>query len=199
MKRMMKILAMALTLSAATTSATAQNYNDAKYLQGAVPEDHGTVVFQQHFTCEGQSQTQIYAALEGYAKSLLDSPVALQQCRLTEASPAEGVVAASMEETLTFKATNWTLDTARFFFQLVFTAHDGGFDAMLRRIRYIYGPMEVEGIDSSLAAEDWITDAKALNSKGQLNRVGGKKFRLRTIDRKDQLFTGAYEAVMQNK
>lgn len=197
MKRTIKILAMTLTLSANATCAIAQNYNDAKYQQGAVTEDNGIVVFQQHFNCEGKSQTQIYAALEAYTKSLLKSPVALQQCRLTQATPEEGVVAASMEETLTFKATNWTLDTARFFFQLVFTTSEGGFDAMLRRIRYIYGPMEVEGIDSSMAAEDWITDSKALNSKGQLNRVGGKKFRLRTIDRKDQIFAGAFEAVMK--
>lgn len=197
MNRILKILAMTFSLSVATTHVIAQNYNDAKYLQGAVPEDNGTVVFQKHCTCDGKSQGQIYEALETYVKSLLKSPVALQHCRITKASPEEGIVAASMEETLTFKSTNWTLDTTRFFYQIIFTARDGEFDAMLRRIHYIYDPMKVEGIDSSMTAEDWITDAKALNKKGQLTRVGGKKFRLRTIDRKDELFDGAYEAVMQ--
>lgn len=198
MKRTFKILVVGLTLSASNVCAMAQNFNDAKYLRGAVPEEQGLVVFQQHFNCEGKSQTQIYTVLADYSKSLLKSPVALQHCRLTKDSPAEGIIAASMEETLTFKSTNWTLDTARFFYHLVFTAQDGGFDAVLRRIRYIYGPMEVEGIDSSITAENWITDANALNRKGHLNRISGKRFRVRTIDRKNHIFVSAYEAVMKS-
>lgn len=197
----MKHLILTLLLAFAFGSVNAQtaNYTDTKYLAGAVPEENGNVVFRQSFSCPGKLKEEIYPALEAYTKSLLTSDVHLQQCRITQATPDEGVVAASLEETLTFKSTTWILDTARFFFQVVFEAHDGGFDATLRRIHYIYGPMEVPGTPSALAAEDWITDQEALNKRGQLTKVGGKKFRYATINRKDALFQNAFNCVMSAK
>ncbi|MDO4211244.1 MAG: DUF4468 domain-containing protein [Bacteroidales bacterium] len=183
----------------ASNSVQAQDYSDPKYLAGAVPEEKGYVVFRQHFDCPGKTQKEIFDALNDYTvNNLLKSKIRLPQCRVTQATREEGTIAASMEETLTFKSTNWILDTARFFFQVVFEAKDGGFDAMLRRIHYIYEPMEVHGVETGLTAEDWITDREALNKKGQLRKVGGKKFRRATIDRKDQLFENAYKAVMKN-
>lgn len=190
--RTLFLVAMLLTGSVATT---AQNYSDPKYLAGAVPEESGFVVFRQDFECPGRNRNDIYDALEAYTKNLLKGPAHLQQCRITQATSEDGIVAASMEETLTFRSTNWILDTARFFYQVVFTARDGGFEAMLRRIHYIYEPMEVSGVQTGLSAEDWITDREALNKNGQLRKVGGKKFRRATIDRKDAIFQGAYEAV----
>lgn len=190
------ILTLLLALSFASVSAQTPNYTDAKYLAGAVPVENGNVVFRQSFSCPGKMKEDIYPALEAYAKSLLTSDVHLQQCRITQATPDDGVVAASLEETLTFKSTAWILDTARIFFQVVFEAHDGGFDATLRRIHFIYGPMEVPGTPSALAAEDWITDREALNKRGQLTKIGGKKFRYATINRKDVLFQNAFDAVM---
>lgn len=195
--RFIKHLFLLLLCVGFTTSAAAQNFSDPKYLAGAVPEENGFVIFRQTYDCPGKSQADIYDALEGYAKSLLKSKVHLVQCRITQMTPEEGVVAASMEETLTFKSTNWILDTARFFYQIAFVAHDGKFEVMLRRIHYIYEPMEVHGVETGLAAEDWITDREALNKKGQLRKIAGKKFRRATIDRKDELFRGAYDAVMK--
>lgn len=177
----------------------AQDYTDGKYLAGAVPEENGFVVFRQNYDCSGKTKAEIYSTLETYTKSLLTSKVHLVQCRITQATEEEGVVAASMEETLTFKSTAWILDTSRFFFQVVFVARDGGFEAVLRRIHYIYEPMEVRGVESALAAEDWITDREALNKRGQLRKVGGKKFRYATINRKDAIFQDAYAAVMATK
>lgn len=197
MKRIIKTLLLIMAVCTMPLCAAAQNYSNPKYLAGAVPEENGFVIFRQHYDCPGKTQSAIYDALSEYTtKKLLNSKVRLPQCRVTQATPEEGIIAASMEETLTFKSTNWILDTARFFFQVVFEAHDGSFDVMLRRIHYIYEPMEVSGIETGLAAEDWITDREALNKKGQLRKVGGKKFRRATIDRKDQLFDEAYKAVM---
>lgn len=183
-------------MALSSTIAAAQDYKNEKYLAGAVTEENGYVVFRQDYNCPGLKKDEIYQALEQYAKRLLKSKVHLEQCRISQATPDDGVVAASMEETLTFKSTNWILDTARFFYQVVFTARDGGFEAMMRRIHYIYEPMEVPGIETALAAEDWITDREALNRKGLLRKVGGKKFRRCTIDRKDEVFEGAYKAVI---
>lgn len=175
----------------------AQDYTNPKYLEGAVTEVNGMVTFTQHYNCEGRSRETIYNALETFTKALLKSKVALTQCRLTQITPEEGVLAASMEETLTFKSTKWQLDTARFFFQIIFEVKDGGFDVTLRRIRYIYDPMNTYDVNTTLNAEDWIVDKEALNKKGQLTKIGGKKFRRATIDRKDEIFQAAYDAVMK--
>lgn len=197
MKRIYQILILLFTTMALIPAAQAQDFNSPKYLAGAVPEENGYVVFRKSYECPGLKREQIHAALDAYAKQQLKSEVHLVQCRITQTTPEDGIVAASMEETLIFKSTAWVLDSARFFYQIVYTARDGGFDVMLRRIHYIYEPMEVQGVSNVLSAEDWITDKEALKKNGQLRKIGGKKFRRATIDRKDAIFEGAYQAVMR--
>lgn len=192
------ILVTLLTLSASTT-AMAQDYTNPKYLKGAVPTENGFVVFRQSFECPGRTQKQIFEALGEYTKNLVDAKISLKQSRITQLTPEDGTIAASMEETLTFKSTNWVLDTARFFYQVVFIAREGGFDAMIRRIHYLYEVTDVPGIDTTYAAEDWITDRAALSRSGKLTRISGKKFRRCTIDRKDAIFEGALQAAQGQK
>ena len=119
----------------------------------------------------------------------------LPQARITEADSTTGVIAASMEEYLYFKKKAWVTHYARLYYQLVFTVRDGGFDAMMRNIHYCYDAESMpNGQPSSFRAEDWITDKEALSKDGtKLTRIGGK-FRRFTIDRKDELFTGAARA-----
>jgi len=77
----------------------------------------------------------------------------------------------------------------------VFEVSDGQFKVMLLRIRYIYEPMATPGQDNVMLAEEWITDKEALKKDGaQLRRGTSKKFRIATIDRKNQLFRGAGRA-----
>ena len=169
----------------------AQDYNSPKYLAGAVPTTNGFVVFSERAEVPGRSRSEIFSALENYTKSLLDSEVSGTQCRITELTPEQGIIAASIEEELTFRRNNWVHDYARFFYQIVFEIEDGAYTATLRRIRYLYSPMDMTGIDNTMTAEDWITDKEALNRKGKLNKVGGKKFRFATINRKDEIFAQA--------
>lgn len=197
MKRIISLILCLTATFAAAPIANAQGNLDSKYQKGAVPEENGTVVFRQTFECPGKSRNEIYSALEMYTKMRIEGKESNLQSRITQASPEEGIVAASMVETLTFKSTNWQLDTAQIFFQLVFTAHDGGYEAMLRRIHYIYEPMEVYDVKTNITAEDWITDSEAFNRNGKLTKVGGKKFRVFTIDRKDLIFDEAFKAVMK--
>lgn len=199
MRKLLNILLLTLLTLSASTSALAQDYTNPKYLKGAVPTENGFVVFRQTFECPGRSQEQIFEALSEYTQSLVDAKISLQQSRITQQTPEDGIIAASMEETLTFKSTNWVLDTARFFYQVVFTVRDGAFDAMIRRIHYLYEATDVPGIDTTYSAEDWITDRAALSRSGKLTRVSGKKFRRCTIDRKDAIFEGALQAAQGRK
>lgn len=199
MRKIFNIILVTLLVCTASTTATAQDYANPKYLKGMVPLENGFVVFRQSYECPGRTQDEIFNALGDYTKGLVGAKISLKQSRITQLTPEDGIIAASMEETLTFKSTNWILDTARFFYQVVFTVHDGGFDAMLRRIHYLYEVTDVPGIENTYSAEDWITDRAALSRKGKLTRISGKKFRRCTIDRKDAIFEGAFQAVQGKK
>lgn len=180
-----------LGLGAQENSALLSPY----YLEGAVPVKNGMVEFETSFSVPEKSQSELFELLKNYTQTIVENPDRLPRTRITELSPDEGVIAASVEEYLWFKRKAWVWDRAQLSYQLVFQISDGNFKATMRRLTYFYEPMIVENIDSKLKAEDWITDQAALSRDGKhLKRVSGKKFRVKTIDRKNQIFKGAAEA-----
>ena len=179
----------------AQTTDKAQILTTDNYLKGAVTEKNGVVVFEETFIVPGKSKVDIFDSLKNYTQSIVPGENHLPQSRITELSPNKDIIAASVEETLWFKRTALVSDFARFFYQLVFEVSDGQFKVMLLRIRYIYEPMATPGQDNVMLAEEWITDKEALKKDGaQLRRGTSKKFRIATIDRKNQLFRGAGRA-----
>ena len=177
------------------TTDKAQILTTDNYLKGAVTEKNGVVVFEETFIVPGKSKADIFDSLKNYTQSIVTGENHLPQSRITELSPNKDIIAASVEETLWFKRTALVSDFARFFYQLVFEVSDGQFKVMLLRIRYIYEPMATPGQDNVMLAEEWITDKEALKKDGaQLRRGTSKKFRIATIDRKNQLFRGAGRA-----
>lgn len=179
----------------AQTTDKAQILTTDNYLKGAVTEKNGVVVFEEIFIVPGKSKAEIFDSLKNYIQSIVTGENHLPQSRITELSPNKDIIAASVEETLWFKRTALVSDFARFFYQLVFEVSDGQFKVTLLRIRYIYEPMATPGQDNVMLAEEWITDKEALKKDGtQLRRGTSKKFRIATIDRKNQLFRGAGRA-----
>ena len=179
----------------AQTTDKAQILTTDNYLKGAVTEKNGLVVFEETFIVPGKSKVDIFDSLKNYTQSIVTGENHLPQSRITELSPNKDIIAASVEETLWFKRTALVSDFARFFYQLVFEVSDGQFKVTLLRLRYIYEPMATPGQDNVMLAEEWITDKEALKKDGtQLRRGTSKKFRIATIDRKNQLFRGAGRA-----
>lgn len=179
----------------AQTTDKAQILTSDNYLKGAVTEKNGVVVFEETFIVPGKSKVDIFDSLKNYTQSIVTGENHLPQSRITELSPNKDIIAASVEETLWFKRTALVSDFARFFYQLVFEVSDGQFKVTLLRLRYIYEPMATPGQDNVMLAEEWITDKEALKKDGtQLRRGTSKKFRIATIDRKNQLFRGAGRA-----
>ena len=179
----------------AQTTDKAQILTTDNYLKGAVTEKNGVVVFEETFIVPGKSKVDIFDSLKNYTQSIVTGENHLPQSRITELSPNKDIIAASVEETLWFKRTALVSDFARFFYQLVFEVSDGQFKVTLLRIRYIYEPMATPGQDNVMLAEERITDKEALKKDGaQLRRGTSKKFRIATIDRKNQLFRGAGRA-----
>lgn len=179
--------------SPVTSAAQQRGGDDARYLAGAVPVKNGYVEFDRTFKAPGKSKATLMTSLQHFVDSaLVNGPDQLPQARLTEVTPDSGIVAASIEEYMYFKRTNWQIHRVRFYYQLIFRVSDGGFTATVRRLHYRYDPEVTAGeFDDDRRAEQWITDASALTKNGtKLARVSGK-FRRHTIDRVNEIFRGA--------
>lgn len=203
MKRILILLSMAcasLTFSAQTQSvATNKQVVATNYLAGAVTTNNGFVEFKEIIAASGKSKAELFNAIKTFTqKEIIESENHLPNTRITEMNPEEGVIAASVVETLWFKRKAWTSDFAEMHYQLVFIVEDGRVEATMRNIKYGYEPMKIHGQDNLLRAEEWITDKEALSKDGKkLTKVAGKKFRTKTIDRKNQIFEAVAKACAQ--
>lgn len=187
---MRKILFVLFTLLPALACLAQKEEDGRNYLSGAVPVVDGYVQFDTTFNVKGKSQAEIMQLLQSYVQSqLVDGEDQLPQARLTEVSPDSGLIAASIEEYMYFKRTNWQIHRVRFYYQLIFRVSDGQFAATIRRLHYRYDPEVTAGeFDDDRRAEQWITDDNALTKNGtKLARISGK-FRKHTIDRVHEIF-----------
>ena len=170
--------------------AQAQKPVTERYAAGTVPVVDGFVRFDRTYSLQGQSRRQITEIIKDFVqRELVDGPEQLPQARITEYDPEAGTVAASIEEYMYFKRTNWQIHRVRFYYQFVAQVQDGQAQIELRRLHYRYDPEVTAGdFDDDRRAEDWITDEHALAKNGtKLARISGK-FRTFTIDRKDEIF-----------
>ena len=196
MKKIVLLLMLLLPLG-----GVAQSTQDmSKYLAGAVPEQNGIVVFEKSYNVPGKSKAEIHEGLKAYfTEVILNNENALPQTRVQEDLPEAGTLAIAVEEFLYFKRKALVTDGTRLYYQLVTQAEDGKFTITMRRIRYVYDltetPSTAVNPDACFTAEKWITDKEALNkAQTKLLKIPGK-FRRFTIDRKDEIFSGAAKAV----
>lgn len=176
---------------------SAQNRKlEEKYQAGAVPLVNGFVQFDQTYEAPGKSKALLMDSLRHYIQTeLIEGPDQLPQARITEVTPDSGIIAASIEEYMYFKRTNWQIHRVHFYYQLVLRVEDGKYEATMRNLHYRYDPEVTAGdFNDDRRAENWITDEQALTKdQKKLQRVSGK-FRTHTIDRKDEIFRGLARA-----
>lgn len=81
----------------------------------------------------------------------------------------------------------------KFNYTIIAKCADGKLHVTLERISYSYD----EGRPSAMhtTADKWINDKNAVNKKRTKLLIGPAKFRRKTIDRKDQIFTFIKEAL----
>lgn len=191
----MKNIVFVLCLLGSCVSVMAQIQGNP-YLKGAVTEQQGVVLFSQRHELPQLSKQVIYERLKTFVtEQLLKGENVLEASRITAQNPEEGTIALSMCETLWFKKSAWVSDFAQMKYQLVFQIQEGAYEVSMRRITYRYETGANAHNNSVLRAEDWITDKEALRKNGTvLTKVGGKKFRVKTIDRKNEIFQQAFTA-----
>ena len=160
---------------------------DPKYLEGAVKQNQeGKIEFTLDTDANGKTAKQIYDIVYEYMSDLTQSDDNIAS-RMALVNPNEYIIANSMDEWLVFSNSFISLDRTEFKYQLVAKITDNHLNLRLLRIVYNYEPDRPTGF--KLPAEEVITDKVALTKKkNDLAKVFGK-FRRKTIDRKDQIFS----------
>ena len=166
------------------------------YMKGAVPEVDGKVVFKETITDipANLSENDILMKAKQWAafryepnteNGIWPSADYFKNRDYATTKSVEGnVITIQGDEEMVFKNVLLNKDSTRIFYTLVLTCSKTGIDVTMKNIYYVY---EGNASDERLTAEVWITDNEAITKNGQgLNKISGK-FRVRTIDLKNEL------------
>ncbi len=165
---------------------------DKKYLAGAVPVVDGKVTFTLDKDVAGKSADEIYGIVYSFLEKMTQQSNQVQniddKSRIALINKSEHTIVAKFKEWLVFKNTALALDRTVFSYTIIAKATDGHLNLTLSRISYQYEMDRTDTEGMNVTAEEWITDEEALNKKKTgLNRMSAK-FRIKTIDRKDNIF-----------
>lgn len=159
---------------------------DAKYLAGACPEVNGKIQWEQSFDVKGKSAKQIYDTMLPFLQAFCRSNGMTDKSNVSLVNETDHEIGASIQEWLVFENKPLSLDRTKFNYKLIVRCFDGRCVVTMRGMSYLY---EEERGGTLQPAEDMISDAEALNKKKDGFQKGGvRKFRTKTIDRKDQVF-----------
>lgn len=164
---------------------------DAKYLEGAVPVENGKVVFTKEIQIPSLSQDEVYETALKWAEGRFNN----ENCRVVyQDRENKSEMAATGKEYIVFSSTALSLDRSKMSYQVLVYCRDQSCTIKLTNIRYEYD-VAYQREPERYVAEEWITDENSIR-KGKLNRISGK-FRRKTVDFADELFTGAMNAFGQ--
>lgn len=193
MKKILPILIMLLT----STVASAQLFKgrDAtldkpEYQAGAVPVVNGKVVFEKQITAKGNAQ-EVAQKAQQWIKSRFSRPQIIKFKQYDSETP--GTITVKSEEYITFTNKKFVLDRTRITYYLDIAVRDGGCTAKMHRITYWYDE-EYKG-GEHFTAESYITDTEAMNKKKSKLLKKPGKFRVKTIDLKNDLFAELEKAL----
>ena len=174
---------------------------DAKYLAGAVPVVDGKVTFTLDLDVDGKSAEERYAKVYDVLQQMTTDDNQLTELadksKIALVNKAEHSIAAKYKEWLVFRNSALSLDRTVFCYTILAKATDGHLNLTLSRISYQYEMERTDTEGMNVTAEEWITDEEALNKKKNgLQKYSGK-FRIKTIDRKDNIFDKISNALRQ--
>jgi len=164
-----------------------ESENNKNYLTGAVPEKDGRVVFSKEFDLSNLSKDQVFDKVMNWMEKRLKKNNNIS--RVIYSDKEKGVIVGSGEEYLVFKSSAISLDRAVIKYQITTTCLPGKCTMNIERIYYDYEK------EKRIPAEQQITDKEALNKdKTKLVWVYGK-FRVKTVDFVDALFSHLQKAI----
>lgn len=168
---------------------------DHKYLEGAVPEENGKVVFSKVIHIPSTNRQEMYAlALSWVNERFVDDKEKESEGRVVFQNSENGEIAAVGKEYIVFSSSFFSLDRSKLSYQVRIHCEDDSCLIKLTNIRYEYN-VSYQDMPEKYIAEEWITDKYAIY-KGKLSRITGK-FRKSTIDFAEALFDSAEQAFEQ--
>ena len=172
-------------------------YKDPRYLLGAVPEAEGVVTFQKSLTVTDKSEQQVYDILLAYINnSIMSNAIPNQQySRLISEEKGNGTIVARIEEYMTFSHVFLNLDRTRFRYLLSAKVTGQKVNLTITQVSYYYNEDREGKNGVNYKAEEWITDKVAVNKKGTRLYPRSGKFRMRTVDRVQEIFEGFKDAL----
>jgi len=196
MKKFMIAILMAMPLIASAQDNTWERIEqvteerenpDAKYLaEGAVPVVDGIVCWQTTINAPGKTAKQIYDILYKQIDKMTKEPNQIANSAIVLNDIEKYQIGAVFHEWLVFKNSALSLDRTQLNFQLLVSCADGKADVKMTHITFDY---DLDRKPTHYTAETWITDKYAVNKKRTKLYPISAKFRKKTIDRKDFIFS----------
>ncbi len=192
MKTLLLIIALIMPSMAMAQDVIPQQKPQSAYLRGAVPEIDGQVVFTKSFRVPGRSDAEILQTLAAWMQGLVEKsiPAPGQYARIM--GTTDNSASARVCQWIVFKKKALVLDRARLRYQLDASVQDGRVTLQASQIAYYYGEDEATAVQ--YRAEEWISDAEAVNKKNTKLYPKSGKFRIRTVDYMDLLWNSAMDA-----
>ena len=188
MKNLTRIIGLLTGLILLGAPLQAQENQDARYLEGAVPVVDGKVVFAKEYSIPGMTQDEIFDRMTRWLDTRLKANE--NDSRILYSNKEKGQIVGTVDEWIVFSSSALSLDRTRLLAQLTLLCKPEACTFNIEKIRYIYR----EG-EEKYTAEEWITDKYALNkNKTKLIR-GLAKWRRKTVDYMDELFAQAADAL----
>lgn len=164
------------------------------YLAGAVPEVNGTVTFQKSFRVPGKSKADIYNVMKPFVEKLVEESVPAPGNYARIVMDEKDTIVAKVCEFQVYKNKFLNLDRSRFRYTLAVIISNERVQITMSGLSYYYREMENGENGILYRAEEWINDANALNkSHTKLLPISGK-FRIKTVDRANEIFETAMDA-----
>lgn len=159
---------------------------DTKYLQGAVRETDGKVVFTKDIKVHKQiSDENLFDLMKTWAENNYKSDTENDKQRVLYADKQSSKIVCQGDKYLVFKSSTFSLDRAEMIYQLVLDITNNSCNVTIRNIKFDYN--ESGSKTETFPAEKMITDDIALAKNNKLNRHFDK-FRIHTIDTVDEIY-----------
>ena len=163
------------------------------YLAGAVPEQDGKVTFELRQTATNMNASEIYKRVYNILNNLAHDEHQAGNSRIALVNEAEHMIAAKYEEWLVFSQNLLSLDRTKFNYTIVAKCQNGQLELTLSRINYNYEEDRPSAFKAT--AENLIADRVALTKKGTKLQRMNAKFRMKTVDRVNEIINEIKQAL----
>ncbi len=195
MKKLLFLLIMVLPII-----ANAKDINP-KYLKGGVPEENGIITFRKSFSVPGKTYQDVFQAMYTYIQdSIVGKAIEGPRTRIISDGKENGTIVARVEEYMLLKKKRaFSLDRTRFRYQLSTVIKDNKVEMTINQISYYYNE-DMDGEKGiTFKGEEWISDKEAINKSGTKLYPRSGKFRIKTIDRVENIFKNAMSVFIKEE